>query len=283
MKRLLRYSFTGITIGLLAACGGGSAPGADTMQPLATTSMSATAAGLQVEGGALRTVLDPRLQQATGAQRVWVTLSEPSLAEARSAQLAAVGLDMQVRSLGSKPNVHILSATDRAQKSALALQRDALRVQQDDLVNQLRGMGAQELGRVHVAHNAVALKIDATALKTIAQLSGVVKVRPVVDYALDLSETVPYVGGTAVQAMGRSGAGVKVAVLDSGIDYTHRNLGGAGTPAAYAAAYGTGTADPKNTTLDGLFPTAKVVGGYDFVGESWPNGPEAPRPGPDRP
>ena len=280
MKRLIRYSFTGITIALLAACGGGSAPGTDTMQPLAATSMSATAASLQVEGGALRTVLDPRLQQATGPQRVWVTLSEPSLAETRSAQLAAVGLDMQARSLGSKPNVHVLNATDRAQKSALAVQRDALRLQQDDLVNQLRGMGAQELGRVHVAHNAVALKIDATALKTIAQLSGVVKVRPVVDYALDLSETVPYVGGTAVQAMGRSGAGVKVAVLDSGIDYTHRNLGGAGTPAAYAAAYGTGTADPKNTTLDGLFPTAKVVGGYDFVGESWPNGPEAPDPDP---
>src|SRR6185436_261995 len=28
-------------------------------------------------------------------------------------------------------------------------------------------------------------------------------------------------------------------------------------------------ADPRNTTRDGLFPTAKVIGGYDFVGETW--------------
>ena len=101
--------------------------------------------------------------------------------------------------------------------------------------------------------------------------------RPVLTYQLTLPETVPYVGGAAVQASGRDGTGVNVAVLDSGIDYTHRNLGGPGTVAAYAAAYGTAPADPKNTTLDGLFPTAKVVEGYDFVGEAWPNGPTAPR------
>lgn len=29
-----------------------------------------------------------------------------------------------------------------------------------------------------------------------------------------------------------------------------------------------------------MFPTAKVIDGYDFVGEVWPNGPEAPDPDP---
>ena len=29
--------------------------------------------------------------------------------------------------------------------------------------------------------------------------------------------------------------------------------------------------DPGTTADDGLFPSAKVIGGYDFVGESWPN------------
>ncbi len=38
--------------------------------------------------------------------------------------------------------------------------------------------------------------------------------------------------------------------------------------------------DPKNTTLDGLFPTSKVIAGFDFVGSSWPNGPLAPDPDP---
>ena len=54
---------------------------------------------------------------------------------------------------------------------------------------------------------------------------------------------------------------------------------------AYEAAYGTGPTDPKNTTTDGLFPTARVVGGWDFVGESWPgtdpDNPEAENPDPD--
>ena len=72
--------------------------------------------------------------------------------------------------------------------------------------------------------------------------------------------------------MGVDGTGIKVAVLDSGIDYTHANFGGGGTLDDYMAAYGADPSDPANTTNDGLFPTAKVVDGYDFVGEAWPNG-----------
>jgi len=64
------------------------------------------------------------------------------------------------------------------------------------------------------------------------------------------------------------------------IDYTHASVGGLGTIPAYIAAYGTSPADPRNTTLDGLFLTARVKGGYDFVGEVWPNGPLAEDPDP---
>lgn len=287
MKRLIRYALTGVTFAMLAACGGGSSPPSDSAQPQAAPAKGAMAARMTAPGGLSESVLDSRLARATGPQRVWITLSEPSLAAYKSAQMDALGIDMQARSLGMKTNARILSATEQAQKSAMATHRDTLRARQGDMLNQLRGMGARELGRVHVAHNAVAVNVDAASLQAISQMAGVVKVRPVVDHVLDLSETVPYVGGAAVQASGRTGAGVKVAVLDSGIDYTHRNLGGAGTDAAYAAAYGTATTDPKNTTRDGLFPTAKVIGGYDFVGEVWPNPPapgaapvEAPDPDP---
>ena len=72
-----------------------------------------------------------------------------------------------------------LKRGERTQKRALATHRDVLRARQGDMMNQLRGYGAQELGRVHVAHNAIAVKVDATSLKAISQLSGVVKVRPV--------------------------------------------------------------------------------------------------------
>ena len=135
---------------------------------------------------------------------------------------------------------------------------------------------AQVLGSVQKALNAVMLEVDAAALKQLAANPNVRSVRPVLDYEIDLAETVPYIGATAVQAAGYDGTGVKVAVLDSGIDYTHANLGGEGTLEAYQAAYGTSLSDPKNTTRDGLFPTDDVVEGIDFVGEEWPNGPLAP-------
>src|SRR5664280_354296 len=81
--------------------------------------------------------------------------------------------------------------------------------------------------------------------------------------------------------MGFKGKGVKVAVLDTGIDYTQTEFGGPGTQAGYVAAYGSGTADPKNTIInDGTFPTARVKGGYDFVGESWPLANEKADPDP---
>jgi subtilisin family serine protease len=99
----------------------------------------------------------------------------------------------------------------------------------------------QVLGRLKFALNALLLDVDAAALPQIAANPEVIAVNPVVDYALDLSETVPYIGATApnVVSQGQSGQGIKVAVLDSGIDYTHAEFGGPGTAAAYEAAYGT--------------------------------------------
>ncbi|MBK8051494.1 MAG: S8 family serine peptidase [Anaerolineales bacterium] len=135
---------------------------------------------------------------------------------------------------------------------------------------------ATVLANITKALNAVIVRSKLSALRELGANAEVESIRPVVNYQLDLSETVPYIGGKAVQDMGYDGAGVTVAVLDSGIDYTHVAFGGDGTAASYEAAYGTATTDPRNTTRDGLFPTAKVVEGYDFVGDAWPNGPLAP-------
>jgi subtilisin family serine protease len=94
---------------------------------------------------------------------------------------------------------------------------------------------ARVVAQVQIVLNAVFVQVDASVLPVLAQDSGVVRIAPVGNYEKDLFETVPYIGASAVQDNGYDGSGIKVAVLDSGIDYTHAALGGSGDPADYAS------------------------------------------------
>jgi subtilisin family serine protease len=147
--------------------------------------------------------------------------------------------------------------------------------QQNAFVSRVQAIdsSARVLASVQMVMNGVFMDVDASKLEQIARDPDVLRVAPVGNYEIDLSETVPYIGAKAVQDAGVTGKGIKVAVLDSGIDYTHKALGGSGNPAEYAA-------NNPDIIEPGTFPTAKVVGGYDFVGSVWPNGPEAPDPDP---
>ena len=143
-----------------------------------------------------------------------------------------------------------------------------------------RDLGTSGRSTVQLVLNAIFLEIDGKDIATLGRDVNVSRVAPVGDYQRELTDTVPYIGATTVQQLGYRGTRVRVAVLDAGIDYTHTAFGGAGTFAAYQAAYGTDRTGAKATTLDGLFPTAKVIGGYDFVGETWPAGPRTEDPDP---
>jgi len=176
------------------------------------------------------------------------------------------------------------TATLQAQgRLAQQAQGDRVASQQKTFVASVRRLDPKMkvLGQMQRATNIVAMQVDAKQLQAIARNPSVVSIKPVVNYQMALSETVPYIGATAVQHKGFNGKGIRVGVADSGIDYTHVEFGGAGTAAAYEAAYGTSPDDVRNTTLDGLFPTAKVAGGFDFVGETWPEGDGLEHPDPD--
>jgi subtilisin family serine protease len=205
---------------------------------------------LLIPDGPVSVEVSPILARASGEVEVWVQLVDEPLAVAH-------GRDARQRG----------GNLTREQQSEYLR---GLNQKQDALMGQIRSLGGTELARVSKAHNAVAVRVDARQISAIAALPNVRAVRPVINYELDLGEVVPYIGAADAQADGFDGTGVVVAVLDSGIDYTHFNLGGSGSVADYLAAYGTTTADPANKSRDGLFPTAKVIAGYDFVGESWP-------------
>ncbi|HMN31192.1 MAG TPA: S8 family serine peptidase, partial [Caldilineaceae bacterium] len=198
--------------------------------------------------------LSPALRAASGRRQVVVRLLEPSVGEMVAFQVGAASVDRQQAQLAT------------------------LQTAQAALISEVQSLDASAvvLGTVQKALNAVILEVDTAALPELAANPAVLSVRPVVDYEQALTETVPYIGATAVQQAGFDGRGVRVAVVDSGIDYTHKHFGGPGTVAAYELAYGKVITDPRNTARDGLFPTPKVLEGVDFVGESWPDGDLAP-------
>ena len=217
--------------------------------------------GLALLDGPISGKVDPQLSQATGKVQIVARLVDAPLAVAQGVNAKQVG-----------------GKLSRSQQTSYVRQ---LRQKQDTLAARVRALGGKEIARVSKALNAVVLEVDAAQIGAVAALPDVSTIRPLVDYQLDLSETVPYIGATATWAAGYDGTGVRIAVLDSGIDYTHYNLGGAGTEAAYFAAYGMSTTDSLNTTRDGLFPTAKVVDGWDFVGELWNGTASSPPLAPD--
>lgn len=202
-----------------------------------------------------QTVVEPSLLSATGSVTVSVELSDPSLSE-------AVGEDaMQQGPALSRPEQrrHVAELAQRQQR----------------FLDRVSSLGVAEVATTQVASNLVVVAVDASQVPELARAPGVTAVRPVADYQLDLSETVPHIGAAALQDdPGLTGAGVSVAVLDTGIDYTHARFGGEGTRDAYLAAYGESVDDPANKSRDGLFPTAKVVEGFDFLGERWVPGGE---------
>lgn len=217
--------------------------------------------------------LDSRLVAATGQVRVWVKLSDPSVAAFKADRLLADGQTRQPRERNARANT--------ALRGVVVAHAAMLRNRQDQFAARAVALGGRVLARTRVGFNGVALSVDAKQLKALAALVGVTSIAPMTDYRLSLSTTVPYVGASKTQALGFDGTGTRVAIIDTGIDYTHFNLGGLGTVAAYTAANGSGPTDPLNTQLSGLFPTAKVVGGYDFIGDNYDaTGVAAPDPDP---
>ena len=121
--------------------------------------------------------------------------------------------------------------------------------------------------------NGLSIEIDARDLPTLRQLKGVKAIYPVVEIeaperaardgeiGADMFTAITQTGvDIARSQLGLTGKGIKVAVIDTGIDYNHPDLGG------------------------GFGPGYKVAYGYDFVGDGYDastGAPAVPDPDPD--
>ena len=148
--------------------------------------------------------------------------------------------------------------------------------QQDQLVarlGQVQGTVEAQFSRLA---NAVKVRLPLDQAKRLRQLDGVVAVKPVAQFHSLTSTSVPFIGATNVWNLGKlsaTGKGIRIGIIDSGIDYNHAMFGGSGKVADY---------DRNNPKLieKGTFPTKKVAGGYDFAGDDY-DGTRAPRPDKD--
>src|SRR6266480_1318749 len=138
---------------------------------------------------------------------------------------------------------------------------DSLRREQDAITPAIEAMGGTVVTKLQHAINGIKVRATRDQLASMATLPGVVGIKPVLIYKPVNAVSVPSIGTPAVWGGSPAfhGEHIKLAILDTGADYTHANFGGPGTVAAFDDAFANST-KPANPALFG--PNApKVKGG----------------------
>jgi len=150
----------------------------------------------------------------------------------------------------------------RAATTAARAEIAVVEGEQQSLRAQIAALGpdVQVVYSVQRVFNGVAVDVDASQLDALAKLPGVKRVVPIPLVSFDNTSSVPLIGAPVVWKAAinhATGKGVKVGVIDSGIDYVHRDFAG-------------------NADYSGLFDndvnvrwTAKVAGGTDLAGNNY--------------
>ncbi|MBN8867589.1 MAG: S8 family serine peptidase [Solirubrobacterales bacterium] len=164
---------------------------------------------------------------------------------------------------------------DRGLASARAAARDQkseIVSSQAEVIDELPA-DADVIYRTHTVLAGIGVVAPADEKSLLEEIPGVAAVYPVAPKRIDNSYAVPFQGApTAWQATGFLGQGERIAVVDTGVDYTHSGFGGPGTKLAYDEAH----ADEDQAADPALFPSAKVVGGFDLVGDGYNADPTDP-------
>ena len=201
---------------------------------------------------------------------------------------ALIGAEFQVKSslvyvqLEGEPAVDIAIRLQKSgapsEKIANATQKRIakLKLQQQLFIKNLEQVEGKVESQFFRLANAVKVRLPIDQVETLHHIGGVVDVKYVAQFQRLTASSVPFIKATKIWNRGDysvTGKGVRIGIIDSGIDYTHAMFGGSGKKSDYESN------DPKIIEI-GSFPTKKVVGGYDFAGDEY-NGTNAPRPDKD--
>jgi minor extracellular serine protease Vpr len=168
--------------------------------------------------------------------------------------------------------------------------KKALLAEQEDVVARLQQLSPdiKILSTYKLVLNAVAFVAPSDLSDKISKIEGVSRVventnfgRPKVTSTekklsdlgsvlsntdLNTHNTVTFIGADKLHKAGISGQGMRVGIIDTGIDYTHSMLGGPGKKEVYDSI------DPSAPAPAELYPNQKVIGGVDFVGTEYSSG-----------
>ncbi len=194
----------------------------------------------------------PSNTQPTTAQTVVIELTAPSLADTYAALTAS---PVQAAS------AEVIAAATQAQLA----QVDAAQL---DLLDALADYDAEIIYRAQRAYNGIAVRVPADQVDALAALPGVKGVHPLVAKRPSHDLSVPFTGAPALWQgagdllpAGVTGEGITIAIVDTGVDYLHADFGGPAT--------GYDANDPTRVDDAVPWPTAKVIGGYDFTGDDY--------------
>jgi subtilisin family serine protease len=155
---------------------------------------------------------------------------------------------------------HGVSAAREAASDQLATVRTA-----ESRVIAALPSGSHVLYRTHALLTGVGVYTKVTNLPALQRISGVAAVYPIAPKKPSLSYSVLLQREPqAWAATGDTGAGSTIAIIDTGIDYTHADFGGPGTTAAYQTALANDTATPT-------YPDTNKVSteSYDLAGDMY--------------
>lgn len=180
-------------------------------------------------------------------QAHWIVqLTLPSLAE----------VEAQSRENGQPPDAIRRDVQAAAQRLDLAIA---------DARAGIEALGGQISRTYRILLPALRVRMPAGSLERLKALPGIGRIDPERIHERMLDTSVRFVGAPklwSARPQGLTGMGMRIGIVDSGIDYYHADFGGPGTPAAHA------NDDPTAIEI-GSFPTPKVVGGFDFVGDEF--------------
>jgi subtilisin family serine protease len=167
-------------------------------------------------------------------------------------------VESYLRAAGARSTAPSLRAAVTAARNQIAV----VQAEQQPVVARVNAVrSATVLFQMQRLFNGIAVDVDADDLAELAKIPGVKSIQPLPIVKRANTSSVPLIGAPdvwrAAAPNGATGKNVKVGLIDTGLDYIHRDFGGDGN---YTGKTFTGASFPTNE---------KVAGGTDLAGDDY--------------